>query len=84
MNHYEPAPCEIVEKYRFNTCDRQPNPNIIPNMALLRQRSEHCNYGDKSEEQLRDNQVRQQNPKTTIVRRQINTENSVEIAMALE
>ena len=64
MNHYEPAPCEIVENYRFNTCDIQQNQKMTSNMALLRRRSIHYNY----------NVQRQHNPNTIIVRRKINTE----------
>ena len=57
MNHYKQVPCEIVERYRFNTCDIQPNQKMTAYMTLLRRRSEHCNYGYKLEEQLRDRLV---------------------------
>ena len=50
MNHYK-------EKYRFNTCDIQHYQKMTANMALIRHRSEHCNYGDKLEEQLRLRQI---------------------------
>ena len=58
QNHYhQPAPCDIVEKYIFNTCDIQHYQKITAYMALIRRRSEHCNYGDKLEEHLRLRQI---------------------------
>ena len=55
--HYEPIPCEIVERFRFNTCDRQDNQKIVDYIAELRRRSEHCNYGNKLDEHIRDRLV---------------------------
>ena len=55
--HYEPIPCEIVERFRCNTCDRQDNQKIVDYIAELRRRSEHCNYGNKLDEHIRDRLV---------------------------
>ena len=88
MNHYEPAPCEIVERYRFNTCDRQPNQKMTDYIALLRRRSEHCNYGDKLEEQLRDRLVcgvKDNNIQRRLLSEEkLTLKRAVEIAVALE
>ena len=53
-NHFEPKPCEIVERFRFNTCDRSLNQSTADYVAELRRLSEFCNYGDKLEEHIRD------------------------------
>ena len=51
--HFEPKPCEIVERFRFNTCDRSLNQSTADYVAELRRLSEFCNYGDKLEEHIR-------------------------------
>ena len=55
--HFEPKPCEIVERFRFNTCDRSLNQSTADYVAELRRLSEFCNYGDKLEEHIRDRLV---------------------------
>ena len=53
--HFQPAPSEIVQRYRFNTRIRQPNESVHrpPETA------EHCNYGDAARinEMVRDRLV---------------------------
>ena len=55
--HFEPKPCEIVERFRFNSCNRKEEQSTADYVAELRRLSEFCNYGDKLDEHLRDRLV---------------------------
>ena len=55
--HYEPIPCEIVERFIFNTCDRQDNHKMVDYIAELRRKRENYNYGSKLDEYLIDRLV---------------------------
>jgi hypothetical protein len=52
--HANPMPNEIAERYVFNSRSRKENETISDYITVLRKLSEHCNYGDKLGEQIRD------------------------------
>ena len=53
-NYYEPAPSEIVQRYKFNTRNRQTSETIATYVAALRELAEHCNFGTTLPAMLRD------------------------------
>ena len=55
--HFEPKPCEIVERFRFNTCERKETQTTGDYVAELRKLSEFCNYNNKLDEHIRDRLV---------------------------
>ena len=52
--HFKPAPSEIVERFRFNSCTRRPGESIATFVAELRALAEFCNFGDTLGVMLRD------------------------------
>ena len=44
--HYQPAPSEIVQRFRFNTRLRRPHETVATYITQLKQLAEHCNFGD--------------------------------------
>ena len=44
QNHVRPKPNTIMERFKFNTRDRQPSENISTYIAELRRLTEHCEY----------------------------------------
>jgi len=56
-NHQNPKPSETVQRYKFNTRERNPNESISMFVAELRNISEHCNFGVTLEDMLRDKLV---------------------------
>ena len=56
-NHYNPKPSSIVQRYKFNTRVRTKDESIATYMAILRQLSEFCEFGDTLEVMLRDRLV---------------------------
>ncbi|RXN15416.1 putative protein K02A2.6-like protein [Labeo rohita] len=56
-NHYNPKPSEIVQCFKFNSQNRQPNETVADYVVVLRELAQHCNYGEKLKEMLRDRLV---------------------------
>ena len=56
-DHYDPPPSFMVERYKFNRRERAPDESIAQFVAALRALAEHCQFGDKLEEHLRDRLV---------------------------
>ncbi|KFD58981.1 hypothetical protein M513_00144 [Trichuris suis] len=52
--YFNPAPSEIVERFRFYKRDQRPNESIADFVAELRRLSEHCNFGNGLDTALRD------------------------------
>lgn len=44
--HYAPKPSPIVQRFKFNTRERQPGESISVYIAALRTIGEHCGFGD--------------------------------------
>ena len=55
--HFVPKPSEIVQRFKFNTCVRQPGESVSTFVAHLRALLEHCEFGDTLEDMLRDRLV---------------------------
>ena len=57
--HYQPAPSEIVQRFRFNTRLRRPHETVATYITQLKQLAEHCNFGngDRLNKMLRDRLV---------------------------
>jgi hypothetical protein len=55
--HVCPKPSSIIQRYKFNTRVRQQGESVSAYLAALRSLSEHCEYGNKLEEMLRDRLV---------------------------
>lgn len=52
--HFEPAPSEIVERFKFNSRVRKGGESVSTFIAELRRLAKHCNYGDSLNTMLRD------------------------------
>ncbi len=46
-----------MQRFKFNSRKRQPNETVADYVAVLRELAQHCNYGDKLQEMLRDRLV---------------------------
>ena len=55
--HYNHAPSEIVERFRFYCRTRKPGESVANFLAQLRSLAARCNYGDTLENMLRDRLV---------------------------
>ena len=53
-NHSQPAPKTIAERFRFYKRDRKGGESVSIYISELRKLSEHCEFGDKLSEYLRD------------------------------
>lgn len=57
QSHYNPRPSEIVQRFKFNSRSRAADETLTEYVAVLRELAQHCNYGDKLKEMLRDRLV---------------------------
>ena len=55
--HFSPKPSEIVERYKFNSRNRNEDEGVAAYVAELRKLTEHCNFGETLPEMLRDRLV---------------------------
>ena len=55
--HHDPVPSEIVQRYKFNSRVKKPEESVSMYLSQLRSLAEHCNYGTKLDEMLRDRLV---------------------------
>ena len=51
--HYVPKPSEIIQWYKFYTCNRQPSKPITDYVARVRALTEYCKFGDTLNSMLR-------------------------------
>ena len=56
-NHFNPAPSEIVQRFKFNSRMRKPGESVATYVAELRALAEFCNFGDTLENMQRDQLV---------------------------
>ena len=54
QGYYQPSPSVIVQRFKFNSRAQQQGESVATYISELRRLSEHCKYGDKLEEMLRD------------------------------
>ena len=52
--HFEPAPSEIMRRYRFNSHIRRRGESVATYISELQGLAQFCNYGDSLETMLRD------------------------------
>ena len=55
--HHNPKPSKIVERFRFNTRNRQQGESMATFIAELWHLTRYCNFGDSLKEMLRDRLV---------------------------
>ena len=80
--HFDPTPSEIVQRYKFNSRDRQPTETIATFISELRSLAEFCNYRASLDEMLRDRLVCGIN--NNIIRRRLFAESKLTLPKALE
>ena len=55
--HYTPTLSTIVQRFKFNSCNRQTGKSITSYVSRLRVLTEHCEFGDTLDTMLRDRLV---------------------------
>ena len=55
--HYDPTPSAIIQRYKFNSRNRNDTETILQFLAARRSLAEYCNYGTTPEDMLRDRLV---------------------------
>lgn len=80
--HFDPAPSEIVERFRFNTRVRRGGESISDFIAELRRLAKNCNYGQSLDMMLRDRIVC--GIQDEAVQRKLLSENQLTLARATE
>ena len=85
---YDPKPSVIVSRFQFNSRMRAPGESIASYVAALRKLAEHCSYGDRLNEMIRDRLVCGVNHDTIQTRllaeKDLTYEKALEIAQAVE
>ena len=88
LEHLNPKPNEIAERYKFHKRDRKPDESVSTYVAVLRKMSEHCGFGDRLNEQLRDRFVCGINSQRVLQRligmRDLTLEKAIETAISIE
>ena len=52
--HFNPAPSEVMQRFRFHSRSRKPEETVSDFVAELRRLSEHCDFGEGLDKALRD------------------------------
>ena len=85
---YDPKPSIIVQRYQFYTRERTGTETIATYVAALRKLAEHCSYGDKLNEMIRDRLVCGVNHATIqprlLAEKDLTYEKAIELAQAVE
>ena len=90
LDHLNPKPNEIAERYKFHKRDRKPDESVSTYVAVLRKMSEHCGFGDQDRlnEQLRDRFVCGINSQRVLQRllgmKDLTLEKAIETAISIE
>lgn len=56
-NHYAPKPLIIAERFRFHKRNQEDGESVSQFVAVLKQLSEHCEFGQSLNDTLRDRLV---------------------------
>ena len=56
-DHYNPAPSEVMQRFRFNSRTRKPGESVAAFVADLRRLTEYCNYSATLDKMIRDKLV---------------------------
>ena len=88
LNHYEPKPLVISERFNFNRRNQEPNESIQDHIAELRRLTVHCEFGNFLDEALRDRFVcglrSESMQKKLLVEEGLTFARAVEIAQSME
>ena len=86
--HHDPIPSEIVQRYKFNSHVKKPEQSVSTYLSELRSLAEHCNYGNKLDEMLRDRLVCEVEvpaiQKRLLAKPKLTLKRATEIATAME
>ncbi|GFO29285.1 polyprotein [Plakobranchus ocellatus] len=80
--HPNPRPSTIVQRFKFNSCVRQPGESIRSYVAELKRLTEFCDYENNLEEMLRDRLVCGINDKK--IQQRLLAESKLTFAKAME
>ena len=85
QEHTKPTPSVIVQGFKFNTRDRQPNESIANFMVALREIAQYCNYGQRLTKCCLVSGVRNAViQKKLLAEKDLTFKSALEIALALE
>ena len=82
MEHFTPAPSEIVERFKFHTRFRKPGESVTAFVSELCSIAKYCNFGDTLETMLRDRTVCGIND--AVIQRRLLSEKELTFNKALE
>ena len=86
--HYHPKPSLAVQRFRFNSRERQAGESVAAYVAELRRLSEHCDFEDTLEDMLRDRIVcgiqDQRTQRRLLAESKLTLKKAFEIAQAAE
>ena len=86
--YYSPELFEVIERYKFFTCIRQPGEWIAMFMSELRRLSKTCNFRDSLDSMLRDQLVCGVNDdhiqRRLLQEKDLQLDRAMEIALSLE
>ena len=88
LNHCEPKPLVISERFNFNRRNQEPNESIQDYIAELRRLTVHCEFGNFFDEALRDRFIcglrSESMQKKLLVEEGLTFARTVEIAQSME
>ena len=88
LDHLQPKPNEIAQRYVFYKRDRRVGESVKDYVAELRKLSEHCEFGENLEENLRDKLVCGLNDEKIqqklLAIRGLNLQRAIDTAVAIE
>ena len=86
--HHNPAPSEIVQRYRFNSRSRKEGESIATYLSELRSLAEYCNFRDNLDDMLRDRLVcgveNKSIQKRLLAEARLTLKKATELALAME
>ena len=82
MQHHNPPPSEIIQRYKFHTRQRHPGETIAKYVSELRSLAQTCQFGMTLETMIRDRLVCRVN--NDLIQRRLLSETSLDLKKALE
>ena len=87
-DHHNPAPSEIVQRYKFHTRGREPGETVATYVSELRSLAQACNFGNSLEDMIRDRLVCGVNDdaiqRRLLAEPQLDCKKALEIAIGVE
>ena len=88
QNHLDPKPLTITERFKFHQRNQKEGETIAQYLAELRKLSQHCEFGDKLDETLRDRLVcgvhSGQIQKRLLAEKELTLQKAIELAQGME